>query len=172
MSSSPCLSLSLSLSHTHTHLLIHTHISISISISIHIYVYSSRMLSRTEHHAPTNPINLYIICFFIVQYFVRLINPSIIYIYIYIYIYKKKKKKKKKGGFGIFDDSCVGTGTANGPAMFPDTRRNDWGQQYGGVSNIGSCDGLPDILQESCRWRFEQNGFNNADNPAVTYRRV
>eukprot|EP01129_Flabellula_baltica_P004691 TRINITY_DN1653_c0_g1_i1.p1 TRINITY_DN1653_c0_g1~~TRINITY_DN1653_c0_g1_i1.p1 ORF type:complete len:316 (+),score=55.05 TRINITY_DN1653_c0_g1_i1:30-950(+) len=74
------------------------------------------------------------------------------------------------GGFGVFN-GCSRTDSepANGDPQF-DVDYSVWGQRYGGVSSVSSCDSFPAELQAGCRWRF--NSFLNADNPDVTFRRV
>ncbi|VUC29201.1 unnamed protein product [Clonostachys rosea] len=61
------------------------------------------------------------------------------------------------GGVGIFD-GC--TPQFGGLA----------GAQYGGISDVSSCDSFPTFLQDGCKWRFDW--FQNADNPELTFERV
>jgi Glycosyl hydrolase family 45/Fungal cellulose binding domain len=64
------------------------------------------------------------------------------------------------GGVGIFTE---GVKNQFGPNY-------NFGNQYGGVSSMAECSGLPAILHPGCRWRFDW--FKNADNPTVTFRQV
>ena len=64
------------------------------------------------------------------------------------------------GGFGIFNGCTAEWGT-------PST---GWGAQYGGISTRSQCDAFPAHLQSGCYWRFDW--FENADNPAVTFKQV
>ncbi|KAH6723521.1 RlpA-like double-psi beta-barrel-protein domain-containing protein-containing protein [Leptodontidium sp. MPI-SDFR-AT-0119] len=64
------------------------------------------------------------------------------------------------GGFGIFNGCTDEWGT-------PST---GWGQQYGGIATRSQCDAFPEKLKAGCYWRFDW--FQNADNPAVTFKQV
>lgn len=64
------------------------------------------------------------------------------------------------GGFGIFNGCTAEWGTPSG----------GWGAQYGGISSRSQCDSFPAKLQPGCYWRFDW--FQNADNPAVTFKQV
>lgn len=64
------------------------------------------------------------------------------------------------GGFGIFNGCTSEFGT-------PST---GWGAQYGGISSRSQCDAFPATLQAGCYWRFDW--FQNADNPAVTFKQI
>lgn len=64
------------------------------------------------------------------------------------------------GGLGIFTEGCssqFGSGY-------------QWGNQYGGISSLAECDGLPSELQPGCQFRF--GWFENADNPSVEFEQV
>lgn len=64
------------------------------------------------------------------------------------------------GGFGIFDGCTAEWGTPAG----------GWGARYGGISSRSQCDSFPAALKPGCYWRFDW--FQNADNPAVTFKQV
>ena len=79
------------------------------------------------------------------------------------------------GGFGLFNGVVpdpANNEPVNGPAMFPSSSVDVWGQRYGGVSSIRGCDALPPQAQPGCKWRFEATGLAGADNPPVDYKRV
>ena len=57
------------------------------------------------------------------------------------------------GGPGIFDGCTKQFGVD----------KSVFGQQYGGVTSEDACSGLPEVLQEGCKWRFESWG----DNPTL-----
>jgi hypothetical protein len=65
------------------------------------------------------------------------------------------------GGFGIFD-GCSQEFSSVAPTA--------WGAQYGGISSSSQCAAFPAALQAGCYWRFDW--FQDADNPAVTYKQV
>lgn len=75
------------------------------------------------------------------------------------------------GGVGYFNGCSQSGGSAppNGPPQFAASEAS-WGARYGGVSSSAACALLPLQLQDGCRWRFDD--FQNADNPAVRFRRV
>src|SRR5271156_5369778 len=64
------------------------------------------------------------------------------------------------GGFGIFD----------GCSQEFSSLSTNWGAQYGGISSRTQCDAFPAALKAGCYWRFDW--FQNADNPAITYKQV
>jgi len=64
------------------------------------------------------------------------------------------------GGVGLFN-GCTGQWGAP---------QDGWGAKYGGVSSKDQCNQLPGELQSGCNWRFDW--FKNADNPAMSFRRV
>ncbi|CAO3697223.1 unnamed protein product [Rhizopus stolonifer] len=64
------------------------------------------------------------------------------------------------GGVGIYNGCQTQWGAPS----------DGWGQRYGGVSSASDCSALPSALQAGCKWRF--GWFENADNPAMTYKQV
>ena len=55
------------------------------------------------------------------------------------------------GGLGAFTQGC--------PAQWK-TPAQQWGETYGGVQSASACSGLPEPLQEGCKWRFSNWGNN------------
>ncbi len=70
------------------------------------------------------------------------------------------------GGMGRFPDGCARQWPGYVAAKF------DGGNNYGGFSDKTQCGNLPSALQPGCQWRFDVDGFDDADNPCVKYRRV
>jgi hypothetical protein len=63
-------------------------------------------------------------------------------------------------GVGIFTEGVV-------RQFGPDYK---WGAGYGGVASAAECFGLPQVLQEGCRFRF--GWFKGADNPRANFQQV
>ena len=55
------------------------------------------------------------------------------------------------GGLGAFTQGCS--------AQWK-TPAQQWGETYGGVQSASACSGLPEPLQEGCKWRFSNWGNN------------
>ena len=73
------------------------------------------------------------------------------------------------GGMGIFNGLAKNgdepVNPPNNPQPLFAEPYSVWGQRYGGVSRVGACNALPEVVQAGCQWRFADDGFMGADNP-------